>query len=405
MKKGKDLKPHIGIFGRRNLGKSSLINRLTGQDIAIVSDHAGTTTDPVKKSIEIFGIGPAIVTDTAGIDDVGELGGKRVEKSLSVIPQVDFALLLISDNNFSDYEKQIIKEFSEYDTPYIIVHSKADVNPLDEKLKASIVEETQATIISFDIFDEKKTEKLIASIVEKMPKTVYRKRSLFKGMIDKKDVVLLVTPIDSEAPEGRMILPQVMAVRDVLDNDAICVLVKETELEDFLKLGITPSLAVTDSQAFAMVSKIIPAEVPLTSFSIVLARYKGNFRSFIDGTPHISKLKDGNRILMLESCTHQVSCEDIGRFKLPNWINEYTGKKLEYDFASGLTKFPKPVEEYDLIIQCGGCVVTEKQLNNRLKPSIKKGIPVSNYGMAIAYVTGIFDRVIEPFRNVSEDEA
>jgi [FeFe] hydrogenase H-cluster maturation GTPase HydF len=402
--KGKDLKPHIGIFGRRNLGKSSLINRLTGQDIAIVSDHAGTTTDPVKKSIEIFGIGPVIVTDTAGIDDVGELGSMRVQKSLSVIPQVDFALLLISENDFSDFERQIIKEFKAYDTPYLMVHSKADIKPLNEQLKAKILEETNASIISFDIYDEKKTENLIANIVELMPTTVYRKRSLFKGMIDKKEVVLLITPIDSEAPEGRMILPQIMAVRDVLDNDAICVLVKETEIEDFLKLGIKPTLAVTDSQAFDMVSKIIPEDVPLTSFSITLARYKGNFRAFIDGTPHISKLKDGDRILMLESCTHQVSCEDIGRFKLPKWVDEFTGKKLEYDFASGLTTFPKPVEEYAMIIQCGGCVVTEKQLNNRLKPSIKKGIPVSNYGMAIAYVTGIFDRVIEPFRNISEDE-
>jgi [FeFe] hydrogenase H-cluster maturation GTPase HydF len=230
-----------------------------------------------------------------------------------------------------------------------------------------------------------------------MPENVYQQKSLFKGIVKAKDIVLLITPIDSEAPDGRMILPQVMAIRDVLDNNCICITVKESEIEDILLTGIKPTLAVTDSQAFAMVSKLIPKEILLTSFSIALARLRGNFEEYIKGTPHISKLKDGDTILMLESCTHQVSCEDIGRYKLPKWLNEYTNKGLNYDFASGLTKFPKAIEEYAMIIQCGGCVVTQKQLNNRLKPAINKGIPVSNYGMAIAYVTNIFDRVIEPF--------
>ena len=395
--KGKDLKPHIGIFGRRNLGKSSLINAITGQEVAIVSGHAGTTTDPVKKSIEIFGIGPVIITDTAGIDDIGELGKKRVEKSLSVIPQVDFAILMISKNTFEGYEKQIIEEFKAYDTPFIVVHSKSDLEPIYKELSQKIKEITKAKVADISIHNKESIEKLVDLIRGEMPENVYQQKSLFKDILKPKDVVLLITPIDSEAPDGRMILPQVMAIRDVLDNDCICITVKETEIKDFLKMGIKPALAVTDSQAFAMVSKLIPEDILLTSFSIALARLRGNFEKYIEGTPHISRLKDNDTILMLESCTHQVSCEDIGRYKLPKWINEFTGKELNYDFASGLTKFPKPIEEYAMIIQCGGCVVTQKQLNNRLKPAINKEIPVSNYGMAIAYVTNIFDRVVEPF--------
>jgi len=396
--KSKDLKPHIGIFGRRNIGKSSLINAMIGQDVAIVSNKAGTTTDPVKKSMEIFGIGPVIITDTAGVDDEGKLGNLRVDKSFSVIPNIDFAILLIADNEFGYYELKIINELDTYDTPYIIVHGKADKAKIKAAVKRKIRMVSKATIIEYSIYDDVSLKNLVDLIVKKMPKSVYNQKSLLKGIIKPKDVVLLITPIDSEAPEGRMILPQVMALRDVLDNDAICIIVKETELEDFFKLGIKPAIAITDSQVFEQVSKIVPHDVMLTSFSIMLARFRGNFDAYIAGTPMIDKLEDGDCILMLESCTHQVSCEDIGRFKLPKWLEKHTGKKLKFDFAAGLTKFPKPLEDYAMIIQCGGCVVTEKQLNNRLKPAIKKQIPVSNYGMAIAFVTGIFDRVVEPFR-------
>ena len=395
--KPKDLKPHIGIFGRRNIGKSSLINALIGQEVAIVSDKAGTTTDPVKKSIEIFGIGPVIITDTAGVDDVGELGALRVDKSIGVIPNVDFAILLIANNIFGEYEIKIIEEFDKFDTPYIVIHGKSDIVSINKKLKEEIEFTFGVLVEEFNIFEKELLENLVQLLIKKMPDNAYKQKSLLKGIIKPKDIVLLITPIDSEAPEGRMILPQVMALRDVLDNDAICVVVKETELEDFLKTGIKPKIAITDSQAFAMVSKIVPDDVLLTSFSIMLARYRGNFEEYIKGTPKISELQDGDNILMLESCTHQVSCEDIGRFKLPKWIEEYTGKKLNFDFAAGLTKFPKPIEDYALIIQCGGCVVTEKQLNNRLKPVIKQGVAVSNYGMTIAYVTGIFDRVVQAF--------
>ncbi|MBN2667891.1 MAG: [FeFe] hydrogenase H-cluster maturation GTPase HydF [Bacteroidales bacterium] len=400
MKKGKDLKPHVGIFGRRNLGKSSLINCLTGQDIAIVSDYAGTTTDPVKKSIEIFGVGPVIVTDTAGIDDSGDLGKMRIDKTLSVIPNLDLALLLISENTFDNYESELVKSFNEYDLPFIIVHSKSDIFPLEHEFIRQIESQFNKSILSFNIFEKKAKEELISTIQNAVPETSYVKPSLFKDLIGAKDIVLLITPIDSEAPEGRMILPQVMALRDVLDNDAICVTVKETELEDFLKLNLPVKLALTDSQVFGMVSKIVPPSIPLTSFSITFARFKGHFEAFIEGTNHISKLKEGDKILMLESCTHQLSCDDIGRFKLPKWIKEYTGKQLEFEFAGGLSTFPSEIESYAMVIQCGGCVVTQKQLYNRLLPFVKRNIPVSNYGMAIAYVNGVFDRVVAPFTNL-----
>jgi [FeFe] hydrogenase H-cluster maturation GTPase HydF len=395
--KSKDLKPHIGIFGRRNIGKSSLINTMVNQEVAIVSNEPGTTTDPVKKSIEIFGIGPVIITDTAGIDDVGKLGIKRVDKSFSVIPNIDFGILLIANNEFGYFEIKIINEFENYDIPYIIVHGKSDEVKIKSSLRKKIKLISKEHVIEFNIFDKLLLEKLLTLIIKKMPKNAYNQKSLLKGIIKAKELVLLITPIDSEAPEGRMILPQVMALRDVLDNDALCMIVKETELNDFLKLGIKPAIAITDSQVFAEVSKILPPDVMLTSFSIMLARYRGNFEKYIEGTPHIENLKDGDRILMLESCTHQVSCEDIGRYKLPKWLANYTGKKLQFDFAAGLTKFPNLIENYAMIIQCGGCVVTQKQLNNRLLPAVKKQIPVSNYGMAIAYVTGIFERVVEPF--------
>ena len=230
-----------------------------------------------------------------------------------------------------------------------------------------------------------------------IPTTNYQKPSLLGGLVQPKDVVLLITPIDSEAPEGRMILPQNMAIRDVLDNNCIAVVVKETELVDFFKLGIKPALAITDSQAFNFVSKIVPTDVPLTSFSIVFARLKGDFNKYLEGTPNISKLDDGDRILILESCTHQVSCDDIGRIKIPKLLQEFTGKQLHFDFITGLSELTNQAEEYSLVIQCGGCMVTRKQLLNRLKPFTEAGIPVTNYGMTLAYVNGIFERATAPF--------
>ena len=387
----------IGIFGRRNSGKSSLINQLTGQDIAIVSDKPGTTTDPVSKSVEIFGIGPVILIDTAGIDDAGELGEKRIKKSLEVIKKVDCAILLISENLFTDFEQNLINQFNEFEIPYLIVHNKSDISSLNKDTIAEIRKYSSSDILDFSTVNDEKKEELISLIKETIPRTSYQKPSLLGDLVKPKDVVLLITPIDSEAPDGRMILPQNMAIRDVLDNDCITVVVKETELLDFLKLGIRPVLAVTDSQAFEYVSKHIPEDIPLTSFSIVFARLKGDFEKYLKGTPHISQLNDGDRVLILESCTHQVSCDDIGRIKIPKLLQQFTGKLLHFDFVSGLSELTNQVENYSLVIQCGGCMVTRKQLLNRLKPYIESGIPVTNYGMTLAYVNGIFERATASF--------
>ena len=392
MSQGKDVKPHIGIFGRRNSGKSSLINLLTGQDIAIVSDKPGTTTDPVSKSVEIFGIGPVILIDTAGIDDAGELGEKRIKKSLEVIKKVDCAILLISENLFDDFEQNLINQFNEFEVPYLIVHNKSDISSLNKDTIAEIRKYSSSDILDFSTVNDEKKEELISLIKKTIPTTSYQKPSLLGDLVKPKDVVLLITPIDSEAPDGRMILPQNMAIRDVLDNDCITVVVKETELVDFLKLGIRPMLAVTDSQAFEYVSKHIPKDIPLTSFSIVFARLKGDFGKYLEGTPHISQLKDGDRVLILESCTHQTSCDDIGRVKIPKLLQKFTGKKLEFCIVSGLSEINDEITSFALVVQCGGCMVTRKQLLNRLKPYIEAGIPVTNYGMTLAYVNGIFER-------------
>lgn len=402
MSKGRDLKPHIGIFGRRNNGKSSIINLMTKQQVAIVSDQPGTTTDPVKKSIEIFGIGPAIIVDTAGIDDTGDLGEKRVGKTYDAIKTIDCAIMVIAANEFGFYEKELIKQFKEYTIPYLIVHNKSDLQPLDPLTHEKITEFSKVPVIDFNTIDDQHVNLLIEALKQTIPQTTYQKPSLLGGIVEPDGVVLLVTPIDSEAPDGRMILPQVMAIRDVLDNDCICVVLKETHLKQYFEQNMpVPQLVVTDSQAFAFVNSIVPKEIPLTSFSIVFARMRGDFDQYIKGTPAIASLQHGDKVLILESCSHQVSCEDIGRMKLPKWLKEFTKKDLSFDVVAGLSEIDA-MSNYKLVIQCGGCVVTHKQLINRLKQAIDANIPVSNYGMTIAYVNGIFDRVIEPFRKKAE---
>jgi [FeFe] hydrogenase H-cluster maturation GTPase HydF len=394
MSKGKDAKPHIGIFGRRNNGKSSLINALAGQEIAIVSAFAGTTTDPVKKSMEISGIGAVVLIDTAGIDDSGELGQKRIAKTQEALKTVDLAILLITSNTFAEEEEKLIAAFNEYAIPYFIVHNKADIQALNPELKNS----TTAKIIDFSTLNPVNLEEIISAIQELMPETAYHKQSLIGDLIQYGDSILLITPIDIEAPEGRLILPQVQVIRDILDNDGIAIVCKEREVDAYIKLmQPKPKLVITDSQVFLKADAAVPKNIPLTSFSIIMARQKGDFENCIKGTPYIAKLKDGDRVLILESCTHHVSCDDIGRMKIPRWLSNFTGKKLEYEVVAGLSKLPRDIHEYAMVIQCGGCVLTKKQVINRLKPAVDAGIPVSNYGMAIAYVHGIFDRAITPF--------
>ena len=395
MEKGREHKPHIGIFGRRNYGKSSLINALTGQDVAIVSDLPGTTTDPVKKSIEIDGVGPAIVIDTAGIDDSGSLGDLRVQKTREVIKIIDLALILLNGNESGDFEAALADDFYDAGVPFIFVHNKSDKVPLKNSFRDKIYARYKAPVLAFSATEQTYPGELLSAIRVAMPETAYKKQSLLGDLVKTGDVVLLIAPIDTEAPEGRLILPQVQAIRDILDNNCISVVLKESELETFLTTtGIKPQLAVCDTSVVLKVNALVPEDIPLTGFSILLARYKGEFESYLKGTPSINKLRDGDRILMLESCTHHVSCDDIGRNKIPEWMTRYTGKKLYFDVVSGLNHTSRPVTEYALIVQCGGCMITRKQLVNRLRPAIEAGIPVTNYGMAIAWMQGAYERTV-----------
>ena len=403
MQKGKEAKPHIGIYGRRNTGKSSLINRFAGQEIAIVSDVAGTTTDPVKKSFEITDFGPVILIDTAGADDSGELGEKRIKKTIGTINTIDLAILVITNNLFDDFELELVKEFKSKDVPYFIIHNKSDIEPLSNKIRSDLEQKINCNILEFSNVTNKNIDEIVDLIKKTIPESSYKTPSLVGDLISYGDIVLLITPIDIEAPAGRMILPQVQAIRDILDNDAIAIVLKEREVDAFLrKTQVKPALAITDSQIFLKADASIPKDIPLTSFSIVLARLKGDFENYIKGTLKISELNDGDRILLLESCSHHVSCDDIGRVKIPRWLTNFTGKDLEYDVVAGLDNLPRPITDYSLVIQCGGCVITRKQLLNRIKPATLANIPITNYGMAIAYVQGIYKRAIAPFVKIEK---
>ncbi|HKK62684.1 MAG TPA: [FeFe] hydrogenase H-cluster maturation GTPase HydF [Bacteroidales bacterium] len=404
--KGSNAKPHIGIFGRRNNGKSSFINSLTGQDVAIVSDVAGTTTDPVKKSIEIPGIGPVVMIDTAGMDDFGDLGKKRVGKTRGMIRKIDLGVLLLSGNEFGIPEQELIDELEKWEVPYVMVHNKSDVQPLGPALKKSMNAALWEKMEAYSAVNPVNKEAVVRLMRKHIPETAYLSKSLVGDIIRQGDLVLLITPIDDEAPEGRLILPQVQSIRDILDNDAVAVVVKEREVDTLLKrLQPRPALAITDSQVFLKADASVPHDIPLTSFSTVLARYKGDFQSYLKGTPKLSDLKSGDKVLILESCTHHVSCDDIGRVKIPRWLSQFSGASLEYQVVSGLDDVPGVITDYQMVIQCGGCVITRKQLVNRLKPAVEAGIPVTNYGMAIAWMQGIYKRAIAPFTGESADSA
>jgi len=370
--KGNELKPRIGFFGRRNVGKSTMINWLTGQQIAIVSDTAGTTTDPVRKSMEIGGIGPVVLIDTAGIDDEGELGLQRVEKSMAALAEVDLALLLYTEGCYGEPEERVERWCIEHGTPIIKILTKAA--PLDK-------------------------EQLIEQIKKTLPESAYRGRSLLGDVISQGDTVVLVTPIDSSAPEGRMILPQVQVLRDLMDIHAQAFFCQPQELPSTqAALKEPPALVVTDSQAFKQVATTVPEDVPLTSFSVVLARQKGLFKEYLDGTRKIGDLNDGDRVLLLESCTHNVTCEDIGRVKLPAALHKATGKELQCEVIGGQSPLPTDLSQYALVIQCGGCVITAQQVKARLLPALEAGVPVSNYGLALAWCNGIFERATKIFQ-------
>lgn len=401
--KGRDAKPHIGILGRRNHGKSSLINCLAEQEVAIVSEQAGTTTDPVKKSMEIKGIGPVVLIDTAGMDDVGELGRLRVKKSRELLRSLDLAILVLAHGIFGEEEIKLLKLFEKWDLPHLLVYNKSDLGMPTDTLKKELSEHSSASLLPFSTKDPTGRDGLIKKMAQAIPESAYQSRSLVGDIISQGQLVLLITPIDEEAPEGRLILPQVQAIRDILDNDAIAIVAKEREVDALMKgLSPEPALVICDSQVFKKADASIPDHIPLTSFSTVLARHKGDFESYLKGTPKLAQLEDGDRILILESCTHQVSCDDIGRVKIPRWLSAFSGKQLEFEVVAGLNAVPGDIRDYAMVIQCGGCMITRKQLLNRLKPALDAGVPVTNYGMAIAYLHGIYERAIAPFTGLQE---
>jgi len=394
---------HIGVFGKRNTGKSSLINTITGQDVAIVSDVPGTTTDPVRKRMEIFGVGPVVLIDTAGIDDNGKLGTQRVERSKAVIGIIDLAILIFTNNQLDKYERDLIKAFRNEELPFILVHNQSDIVPLDPEVAMDLGEKEGISVVEFScsLLDEQEqksaVEMLTSLIVMGLNESGEISRTILEGLVEKDDHVVMVCPVDSEAPEGRLILPQVNAVRDALDRGAVAVVLQPEALDKYLKsIGDKPRLVVTDSQAFDVVSKIVPEDIPLTGFSLLLARSKGLFSHYLNGIGAIERLNDGDRILVLESCTHHSSCDDIGRVKIPRLLQKKCGKRLDFDVVGGLDALPQLLSQYALVIQCGGCMITDRQLQLRLKPAIKAGIPVANYGMVLAYCTGIYQRAITP---------
>ncbi len=388
----KENRKYIGFFGRTNVGKSTIVNALTGQEVSIVSQEKGTTTDVVKKNMELFGYGAVVVVDTAGLDDDTTLGEKRIKASLHALTQMDLAVLIVSENRFEKVEEDFVERCKKYDIPLIILYNKSDITPANEEIKRKISLELKNHCSESML--------LISDIIAKTLKAKEGERKTpLQNIVKKGDVILLVTPIDTAAPQGRLILPQVQLIRDVLDKDCVCVVVKETDLELTLReKKIKPDLVVTDSKVFEMVDKIVPKDIKLTSFSVVLARMKGAFEQYLKGTPYLDKLKDGDKVLMLESCTHQPTCEDIGRVKLPQWISKYTGKKLEFSAVSGLSEIETPLTDFAMIIQCGGCVATAQQIRNRLLPALENNVPVSNYGLVIAYIHGIFERATEIFK-------
>lgn len=395
---------HIGIFGKRNVGKSSLINILLGQEVAIVSDTPGTTTDPVKKRMEIPDIGPVQLIDTAGFDDGGEVGLKRVEKTMKVIEEIDMALLVFSGNVFGKEEKDVLARLKEFDVPVVVVHNQSDITPLDCGVAGDLNNMYDCDVVEFSCKmpspeEQREAVDMLMAFIVKGLLLSGGERTIMEGLVDPGDNFVLVCPIDSEAPAGRLILPQVMAIRDVLDNGGIATVLQPEQLEGYLVTKAPVKMVVTDSQAFRQVSQIVPENIPLTSFSVLMARAKGPFEEYMKGVKAIETLKDGDKVLVLESCTHHTSCEDIGRVKIPAMLQKKCGCKLQFTFISGLDQLPphEQLSDYALALQCGGCMVTRRQLANRIRRVVAAGVPVTNYGMCIAYVTGIFHRATALF--------
>lgn len=390
---------HIGFFGVRNAGKSRLVNAFTGQDLSIVSDVEGTTTDVVKKAMELLPMGPVVIIDTPGIDDEGDLGYKRVARAQRTLAMVDVAVLVVDGTRgLDDNDRMLIKSFAVRQIPYVIAWNKIDKD------------EAQNALLRFRESDAENASRLVAvsakggtginelkERVGHLAKPEAFERRVVADLVPAGSVVVLVCPIDSAAPKGRLIMPQQLAIRDLLDGGCIPVVCREFELEATLAaLKEPPALVVTDSQAFGVVSKIVPESVPLTSFSILMVRYKANLIEAVRGAAQLDKLADGDTVLVSEGCSHHRQCDDIGTVKLPHWLEEYTGKKLNFEFTSG-TEFPNSPDKYALVIHCGGCMLNAREMQSRQARSIEAGVPVTNYGVAIAQMHGILRRSLTPF--------
>lgn len=392
----KGLRLHVGFFGRRNVGKSSVLNAVTGQDVAIVSEVAGTTTDPVEKAMELLPIGPVLFMDTAGVDDVGELGQQRIAKTRQVIRRTDVAVLVADAAEWGPFEDRLLGEFDAAAVPLIVVFNKTDLATPD----AGCVETLKCggrQVIQMVARERHGVADFKQALLAVIPDSYLTPPAIVGDLVRPGEMVILVVPIDLEAPKGRLILPQVQSIRDILDNDAYCAVVKERELRDLLdNLKRPPALIVTDSQAFLKVGGDTPDDVRMTSFSILFARFKGDLSTFVDGAVTIDRLRPGDRILIAEACTHHPVGDDIGRVKIPRWLTQYVGGELTFDVVSG-QDFPEDVSPYQLVIHCGSCTFNRRQLLSRIVQCRQAGVPITNYGVAIAFSLGMLKRALGPF--------
>lgn len=387
---------HIGIFGKRNVGKSNILNSLTKQDVSIVSNIAGTTTDPVEKAMELLPLGPVLFLDTAGIDDEGSLGEMRVKKTLKIFDRTDLAIIVTDQSGWGKFEKELYDEFNTRKIPVIAVFNKSDIGNIDENTLNEIIKLNITPVITSAKFGDG-IDELKQKIIEHAPEEFLNTPSIVSDLVPAGELAILVVPIDMEAPKGRLILPQVQTIRDLLDNDSMVMVVKERELKDAMnRLNKPPCLVVTDSQAFLKVSADVPKNIKLTSFSILFARFKGELNEFVKGALSIENLNSNDKILICESCTHHAIGDDIGRVKIPRWLTQYVGGKLNFEYYTG-HDFPDNIGDYKLIIHCGACMTNRKEILSRIMKSKQSNIPITNYGLAIAYSLGIFERALEPF--------
>nr|MBP3598017.1 [FeFe] hydrogenase H-cluster maturation GTPase HydF [Eubacterium sp.] len=389
---------HIGFFGCRNAGKSSVVNAITGQELAVVSDTLGTTTDPVMKAMELLPLGPVMIIDTPGFDDEGELGELRVKKTKDILNRTDIALLVVDATaGMKETDQQLVDIFDEKKIPYLVVKNKVDL--LSEEVTSGMAKKEN------EIFVSALTGEGIQACKERIGKMVAvedMKLQIVGDLIQPSDFVVLVVPIDEAAPKGRLILPQQQTIRDILEAGATAIVVKDTELEETLKNpGKKPAMVITDSQVFGSVSPMVPVEIPLTSFSILMARYKGYLETAVKGVTAVETLKDGDRVLISEGCSHHRQCGDIGSVKIPAWLKKYTGKELEIELSSG-RDFPEDLSPYALVIHCGGCMLNEREVKYRMKSAMDQGVPFTNYGITIAYMKGILKRSVEVIPGVRE---